>query len=113
MILFASWYGCEAGTTRHSPAADVPRFRASKPPFFSQRLAWQMRPRPFEAATIAPSRERPELAWGVRIAAARRMSGSAASDRITPAVGAMPPVIINDNVAVRNQFPLKRAAIFA
>jgi hypothetical protein len=39
--LFASWFGCEAGTTRHSPAAGVPRFRAPEPPFFSQRLAWQ------------------------------------------------------------------------
>ena len=48
------------------------------------------------SAAIAPSRERPELAWTVRRkSAARRMSGSAASDRITPAVGAMPPSLLS------------------
>jgi hypothetical protein len=28
----------EVGTTRYSPAADVPRFRASEPPFFPRYL---------------------------------------------------------------------------
>lgn len=41
-----SLVGREAGTTRCSPAADVPRFRASKPPFVPRRTAFPIRPRP-------------------------------------------------------------------
>ncbi len=42
-----SLVGREAGTTRCSPATDVPRFRASKPPFFPRRTAFPIRPRPW------------------------------------------------------------------
>lgn len=38
-----SLVGREAGTTRCSPAADVPRFRASKPPFVPRHTAFPKR----------------------------------------------------------------------
>jgi len=54
----------EVGTTRYSPAADVPRFRASEPPFFPRYL--HRHDDHGLGAMIARFRGRPGLAWAVR-----------------------------------------------
>jgi hypothetical protein len=54
----------EVGTTRYSPAADVPRFRASEPPFFPRYL--HRHDDHGLGAVIARFRGRPGLAWAVR-----------------------------------------------
>lgn len=54
----------EVGTTRYSPAADVPRFRASEPPFFPRYL--HRHDDHGLGAMIARFRGRPGFAWAVR-----------------------------------------------
>ena len=54
----------EVGTTRYSPAADVPRFRASEPPFFPRYL--HRHDDHSVGAMIARFRGRPGFAWTVR-----------------------------------------------
>lgn len=54
----------EVGTTRYSPAADVPRFRASEPLFFPRHL--HRHDDHGLGAMIARFRGRPGLAWAVR-----------------------------------------------
>lgn len=54
----------EVGTTRYSPAADVPRFRASEPQFFPRYL--HRHDDHDLGVVIARFRGRPGLAWAVR-----------------------------------------------